>query len=140
MLAGYLTQISHLLFQQWCLLSQGLNQMVTVEGKKKVDVLTATKDFKKGIYGLQWEHTRGNMEVLSCAALYHTLHSATSLICHLLDDNFVGLFLVYGSHKVFVLLIFILHPYVCFGFGCVVRNALMHCDAQPLDVLHICSF
>ncbi|KAA6420486.1 MAG: hypothetical protein FRX49_09647 [Trebouxia sp. A1-2] len=44
-------------------LVQGLNQGVTVEGKKKVDVLRATKDFKKGIYGLQWEHTRGNMEV-----------------------------------------------------------------------------
>ena len=46
-----------------------------MEGKKKVDVLRATKDFKKGIYGLQWEHTRGNMEVLSSAALYHTFSS-----------------------------------------------------------------
>ena len=43
-----------------------------MEGKKKVDVLRATKDFKKGIYGLQWEHNRGDMEVLHCAALYHT--------------------------------------------------------------------
>ncbi len=57
------------MFLQWCMLVQGLNQGVTVEGKKKVDVLRATKDFKKGIYGLQWEHTRGNMDVLYCAAL-----------------------------------------------------------------------
>ena len=42
---------------------QNLNQEVIAEGKKKVDVLQATKDFKKGIYGLQWEHTRGAMEV-----------------------------------------------------------------------------
>ena len=42
---------------------QSLNQEVIAEGKKKVDVLQATKDFKKGIYGLQWEHTRGAMEV-----------------------------------------------------------------------------
>ena len=44
---------------------QNLNQEVTAEGKKKVDVLQATKDFKKGIYGLQWEHTQGAMEVLN---------------------------------------------------------------------------
>ena len=42
---------------------QDLNQGVIAEGKKKVEVLQATKDFKKGIYGLQWEHTRGAMEV-----------------------------------------------------------------------------
>ncbi len=42
---------------------QGLNQGVVAEGKRKVDVLQATKDFKKGIYGLQWEHARGGMEV-----------------------------------------------------------------------------
>ena len=42
---------------------QDLNQGVIAEGKKKMDVLQATKDFKKGIYGLQWEHTRGVMEV-----------------------------------------------------------------------------
>ncbi len=76
------------MFLQWCVLSQGLNQGVTVEGKKKVDVLRATKDFKKGIYGLQWEHTRGNMEVLAGAALYHTFSSAIFSIYHLLDDNF----------------------------------------------------
>lgn len=44
---------------------QNLNQEVITEGKKKVDVLQATKDFKKGIYGLQWEHTRGAMEVIN---------------------------------------------------------------------------
>lgn len=42
---------------------QDLNQGVIAEGRKKVDVLQATKDFKKGIYGLQWEHTWGVMEV-----------------------------------------------------------------------------
>lgn len=42
---------------------QDLNQGVIAEGKKKVEVLQATKDFKKGIYGLQWEHTQGAMEV-----------------------------------------------------------------------------
>ena len=47
---------------------QNLNQEVIAEGKKKVDVLQATKDFKKGIYGLQWEHTRGAMEVLNNTA------------------------------------------------------------------------
>ena len=45
--------------------AQGLNQGVVTEGKKKVDVLQATKDFKKGIYGLQWEHTHGGMQVHS---------------------------------------------------------------------------
>lgn len=43
---------------------QDLNQGVLAEGKRKVEVLRATKDFKKGIYGLQWEHTRSSMQVL----------------------------------------------------------------------------
>lgn len=42
---------------------QSLNGSVMAEGARKVDVLKATKDFKKGIYGLQWEHTYANKEV-----------------------------------------------------------------------------
>ena len=51
--------------QQWGVV-QGLNQGVIAEGKKKVDVLRATKEFKKGIYGLQWEHSHGDMQVQPC--------------------------------------------------------------------------
>ncbi|KAK9814504.1 hypothetical protein WJX72_006907 [[Myrmecia] bisecta] len=32
-----------------------LNALCVAEGSRKVDILKATKDFKKGIYGLQWE-------------------------------------------------------------------------------------
>ena len=42
---------------------QALNRSVVAEGAKKVDVLKATKDFKKGIYSLQWEHTYASKEV-----------------------------------------------------------------------------
>jgi hypothetical protein len=37
---------------------EGLNQAVHTRGAKKVEVMTAIKDFKKGIYQLEWEHKR----------------------------------------------------------------------------------
>ena len=39
------------------------NAAVLAEGGRKLEVLRAIKDFKKGIYGLQWEHKRSKLEV-----------------------------------------------------------------------------
>ena len=39
-------------------LVEGLNEAVHTRGAKKVEVMTAIKDFKKGIYQLEWEHKR----------------------------------------------------------------------------------
>ena len=39
------------------------NTAILVEGGRKLEVLRAIKDFKKGIYGLQWEHKRSKLEV-----------------------------------------------------------------------------
>lgn len=41
---------------------QDLNQMIQRHGGGKVDTLVAIKDFKKGIYDLQWENTKLHME------------------------------------------------------------------------------
>lgn len=54
---------SHVLSCVCTLCVQTLNRSVVAEGAKKVDVLKATKDFKKGIYSLQWEHTSASKEV-----------------------------------------------------------------------------
>lgn len=37
---------------------EGVNGVIRSKGQKKVDILTAIKDFKKGIYQLEWEHKR----------------------------------------------------------------------------------
>lgn len=67
---------------------QSLNQEVTAEGKKKVDVLQATKDFKKGIYGLQWEHTWGAMEVLNnIPSPPPSAYCSLPMVCSI-DDTF----------------------------------------------------
>ena len=39
------------------------NAAILAEGGRKLEVLRAIKDFKKGIYGLQWEHKRSKLEV-----------------------------------------------------------------------------
>ena len=39
------------------------NTAILAEGGRKLEVLRAIKDFKKGIYGLQWEHKRSKLEV-----------------------------------------------------------------------------
>ena len=39
------------------------NGAILAEGGRKLEVLKAIKDFKKGIYGLQWEHKRSKLEV-----------------------------------------------------------------------------
>lgn len=54
---------------------QTLNASVVAEGGKKVDVLKATKDFKKGIYSLQWEHTYTTKEV---SVYSHCMHVSTA--------------------------------------------------------------
>lgn len=59
---------------------QTLNASVVAEGGKKVDVLKATKDFKKGIYSLQWEHTYTTKEVsayMLCSTAHQTKPSNT---------------------------------------------------------------
>lgn len=37
---------------------EGLNEAVHVRGGKKMEILTAIKDFKKGIYQLEWEQKK----------------------------------------------------------------------------------
>lgn len=37
---------------------EGLNEAIQTRGTKKVEIITAMKDFKKGIYQLEWEHKR----------------------------------------------------------------------------------
>ena len=37
---------------------EGLNEAIQARGTKKVEVMTAIKDFKKGIYQVEWEHKR----------------------------------------------------------------------------------
>ncbi|GAX77753.1 hypothetical protein CEUSTIGMA_g5196.t1 [Chlamydomonas eustigma] len=44
-------------------LVEGLNQEVHMRGDKKVEIMKAIKDFKKGIYQLEWEHKRCDMMV-----------------------------------------------------------------------------
>ncbi len=44
-------------------LVEGLNDAVHVRGDKKVEIMTAIKDFKKGIYQIEWEHKRCDMMV-----------------------------------------------------------------------------
>ncbi|GMH32406.1 hypothetical protein BSKO_00240 [Bryopsis sp. KO-2023] len=41
---------------------EDLNQIIKGKGGKKVAILTAIKDFKKGIYGLQWENQGCDMK------------------------------------------------------------------------------
>lgn len=41
---------------------QDLNEVIQRQGAGKVDTLVAIKDFKKGIYDLQWENTKLHME------------------------------------------------------------------------------
>ena len=85
--------------------------------------------------------------VLHC--ITHTLFSHFSDMssrCHQgvqtsrrhLDDTFIGLISDCGGHNVVVLMTIVFHPYVCLGVCFVVSCALLHCDARPLNVLHIC--
>lgn len=51
-------------------LMEELNTTITAKGAKKMAILTAIKDFKKGIYRLQWENQGHDMKaslVLQCA-------------------------------------------------------------------------
>lgn len=42
---------------------EGLNGVVRAKGAQKLDILTAIKDFKRGIYQLEWEHKKCEMQV-----------------------------------------------------------------------------
>jgi len=42
---------------------EGVNSVVQHKGAKAVSILTAVKDFKQGIYALEWEHRRCDMLV-----------------------------------------------------------------------------
>lgn len=54
------SDLSHAVFIHRSIV-EGVNNVVRHKGGKKVDILTAIKDFKKGIYGLQWSCTRLDM-------------------------------------------------------------------------------
>jgi hypothetical protein len=47
----------------------GLNSIVTQKGEAKLELLRAIKDFKRGIYALQWENKRCEMEAEDVGAL-----------------------------------------------------------------------
>eukprot|EP00798_Chlamydomonas_sp_ICE-L_P009992 gene9993-7873_t len=42
---------------------EGVNAVVHTKGSRKIELITAIKDFKKGIYQLEWEHKRGDMMI-----------------------------------------------------------------------------
>ena len=56
------TDLSHAIFVHRKLV-EGVNSVVHGKGTRKVDILTAIKDFKKGIYQLEWEHRRCDMMI-----------------------------------------------------------------------------
>jgi len=56
------SDMSHALFLHRKVV-EGVNEVVQSKGTRKVEILTAIKDFKKGIYQLEWEHKRCDMMI-----------------------------------------------------------------------------
>lgn len=74
---------------------QDINSVIKSKGDKKIAILTAIKDFKKGIYRLQWENQGCDMKV-----------------------NFQSLMLVSSDSTYFMLMNVLFLPQIKFPYHC----------------------